>query len=106
MGTFRRRFIGALALAAAIGLEGNQEAVVASFATDGDDGPTAAAGAIATGETISLASSKGLSARPYLDNNNSYTFFDQVDGLIETGQTGTNVNDLLFILKYRSANLN
>jgi glycerate 2-kinase len=92
-----------LALAAGIALEGYEDAVVASFATDGDDGPTDAAGAIITGKTLSLARSKGVDAQRYLDNNDSYTFFDQVGGLIQTGQTGTNVNDLLFILKYGPA---
>jgi len=92
-----------LALAAAMALDGYTGAVVASFATDGDDGPTDAAGAIITGNTLSLAQSKGIDARSYLDNNNSYNFFDQVGGLIQTGQTGTNVNDLLFILKYKAA---
>jgi len=87
-------------LAAAMALDGEKNVVVASLATDGDDGPTGAAGAIISGETLSSARSKGIDARAYLDNNDSYNFFRQVGGLIQTGQTGTNVNDLLFILKY------
>jgi hydroxypyruvate reductase len=95
-----------LALAAAIALDGYANTVVASFSTDGDDGPTDAAGAMVTGHTLPLARSQGIDARSYLDNNDSYNFFTQVDGLIQTGQTGTNVNDLLYILKYQSISEN
>jgi glycerate 2-kinase len=89
-----------LALAAAIALDGIPNVVVASFATDGDDGPTDAAGAVATGETAGLARAQGLDPPSYLARNDSYRFFDQVGGLLRTGPTGTNVNDLILILKY------
>jgi glycerate-2-kinase len=69
-----------------------------ALATDGTDGPTDAAGAVATGETLERARELGLDARAALADNDSYHFFDEVDGLIRTGPTGTNVNDLLFIL--------
>jgi glycerate 2-kinase len=89
-----------LALAAGIAMDGWNQVVVASFATDGDDGPTDAAGAIVTGETVSIARSRGIDPFIYLDQNDSYHFFGEVGGLIKTGPTGTNVNDLVIILKY------
>ena len=89
-----------LALAAAIAIDGWPGCVVASFATDGDDGPTAAAGGLVSGETMTVARRLGLDAQSYLDNNDSYHFLEATGGLITTGQTGTNVNDRNFVLKY------
>ena len=89
-----------LALAAALEIEGLEGVVVASFATDGVDGPTAAAGAIATGDTVRRAHQKGLDPYEYLANNDSHTFFADLNDLIITGPTGTNVNDLAFVLGY------
>lgn len=89
-----------LALAAAIALDGWPGVLIATLATDGNDGPTDAAGAIATGETIAQGRALGLEARAYLANNDSYTYFDRLGGLIRTGPTNTNVNDLLFVLAY------
>ncbi len=86
-----------LALAAAIQIEGLDEAMIVALATDGTDGPTDAAGAIADGSTIQRARDKGLSANDYLDNNDSYHFFDALGDLIITGPTNTNVNDLTFV---------
>jgi glycerate-2-kinase len=91
-----------LALAAAIALEGWPLRVVAGFATDGDDGPTDAAGAIATADTVSQAHFAGIDPMIYLDNNDSYSFFKKIGGHIRTGPTGTNVNDLVLILHYQS----
>ena len=97
------------ALSAAIGLAGQQNVIVASFATDGEDGPTTAAGALATGQTVALGQSRNLNARLYLDNNDSHTFFAGLDAatkgripphLINTGPTGTNLNDILIMLTY------
>lgn len=87
-----------LALAAAIALDGWRGAVVATLATDGTDGPTDAAGAIVTGETVAQARALGLDPLAALAANDSYTFFDRLGALVRTGPTGTNVNDLLFIL--------
>jgi hydroxypyruvate reductase len=87
-----------LALAAAIALEGLPHALIAALGTDGTDGPTEAAGAIATGETIGRGRSIGLEAQAHLANNDAYHFFQPLGDLIITGPTGTNVNDLLFIL--------
>jgi len=87
-----------LALAAALALEGWPGILVMALATDGTDGPTDAAGAIATGETVARARALGLDPRAALEANDSYPFFDALSDLLRTGPTGTNVNDLLFIL--------
>jgi hydroxypyruvate reductase len=87
-----------IALAAAIAIDGLPGALVAALGTDGTDGPTDAAGAIATGETLGRARSMGLDAQAYLADNDAYHFFQALGNLIITGPTGTNVNDLLFIL--------
>jgi hydroxypyruvate reductase len=87
-----------LALAAAIALQGWPDALVACLGTDGNDGPTDAAGAFADGETISRASGLGLDARDFLARNDAYNFFAKLDDLIMTGPTKTNVNDLTLIL--------
>jgi len=89
-----------LALAAAIQLDGLDETVVVALATDGTDGPTDAAGAIADGSTLRRARDKKLLARDYLANNDSYSFFDQLDDLLITGPTNTNVNDLTFVFVF------
>jgi glycerate 2-kinase len=89
-----------LALAAALALDGWPDVILVALGTDGTDGPTDAAGAVATGETISRAASKGLNARLHLEQNNAYPFFDALHDLIRTGPTGTNVNDLLFIFAF------
>jgi glycerate 2-kinase len=73
---------------------------LAAFATDGVDGPTDAAGAIVTGETAARARSLGLKPGAFLADNDSYTFFEKVGGLIQTGPTGTNVNDIALLLAY------
>ena len=86
------------ALAAAIALEGAEGVVVLSGGTDGTDGPTDAAGAIASGETVARGKEKGLVAQAFLDNNDSYRFFDEVGGLIRTGPTNTNVMDVRILL--------
>ena len=87
-----------LALAAAIAIEGLPDTLIAAFGTDGTDGPTDAAGAIATGETLARARKLKLDAQAYLADNDAYHFFEPLGDLIVTGPTGTNVNDLLFIL--------
>jgi glycerate-2-kinase len=70
--------------------------VVLSAGTDGNDGPTDAAGAIADGATVARS---GLDAGAYLASNDSYHFFEQTGGLIKTGPTGTNVMDLRILLR-------
>jgi hydroxypyruvate reductase len=87
-----------LALAAALALDGWPGVLLMALATDGTDGPTDAAGAVVTGETMARARELGLNVRAALDANDTYHFFEALDDLICTGPTGTNVNDLLFIL--------
>ncbi len=87
-----------LALAAAMAIDGLPDTLIAALGTDGTDGPTDAAGAIVTGETVERGRSIGLEAAAYLAANDSYHYFQQLGDLISTGPTGTNVNDLVFIL--------
>ncbi len=88
-----------LALAAALALDGRPSIALASLATDGDDGPTGAAGAVATGETAARGRALGLDAAEYLARNDSARFFERAGGLIVTGPTRTNVADVYCILK-------
>ncbi|OQX95716.1 hypothetical protein B6I21_04040 [candidate division KSB1 bacterium 4572_119] len=85
-------------LAAAIDINNLKNVVVFSAGTDGTDGPTDAAGAIADGETITRAKKMGLNAFTYLQNNDSYHFFEKLGDLIKTGPTNTNVMDLRILL--------
>ena len=87
-----------LALAAVDELAGLKNVMLISLATDGDDGPTDAAGAVVTGKSARRAESLGLGAADYLSRNDAYPFFDAVGDLIKTGPTGTNVNDLIFLI--------
>ena len=86
-----------LALAAVNELRDLKNVLLISFATDGDDGPTDAAGAVVTGESARRAESLGLDAAGYLSRNDSYPFFQALGDLLQTGPTGTNVNDLVFL---------
>ncbi len=86
------------ALAAAPSLEGLSRVFVAGFGTDGTDGPTPAAGAIADGRTVSRAGQKGMNLDAALVENDSYRFFHRTGGHVVTGPTGTNVNDVYMIL--------
>lgn len=74
--------------------------LVASLGTDGIDGPTDAAGAWVARPSLARAADLALKPEAYLDNNDSYHFFEQTGGLIVTGPTRTNVMDIrLFLLK-------
>jgi glycerate-2-kinase len=86
------------ALAAAPLLAGHATSVVASVGTDGIDGPTDAAGAIADSTTVARAAAAGLPIDRHLDDNDSYAFFRALGDLVITGPTGTNVGDLQVIL--------
>ncbi len=88
------------ALAAAFVIEDQSNLVISTFATDGVDGPTDAAGAIVTGDTLARARALGLDPQKHLDDNDAYPFFAALGDLIITGATGTNVNDLMFGLIY------
>ena len=119
-----------LALAAALALRDCPNRVVITLATDGEDSTTGLAGAMVSGETAVWAQEYGLDASNFLANNDSYSFFEQLDErlqekyesssaarktaedssdavssfgsphLIKTGSTRTNVNDLVIILAY------
>lgn len=86
-----------LALAAAAGLSGLKDTAVFSVGSDGTDGPTDAAGGYVDGDTIgeSLPLEEALAE---LENNNAYFALQKTDGLIFTGPTGTNVNDVSILL--------
>lgn len=87
-----------IALSAATKIERMEGIVVASASTDGVDGPTDAAGAIADGNTIVRARKQNLNAVEHLEDNDSYSFFSKLGDLIFTGPTGTNVNDLSIVV--------
>jgi glycerate-2-kinase len=87
-----------LALALAVNLRDVEGFVAASMGTDGIDGPTDAAGAVVTDDTLRRAAEKRLNPEEYLENNDSHTFFKKVGGLIYTGPTGTNVGDITILL--------
>lgn len=89
-----------LALAAVSELAGLQNVLLMTLATDGEDGPTDAAGAVVTGHTAELAVNAGLRVHDYLENNDSYHFFNQIGDLLKPGPTGTNVNDLTFLFRF------
>ena len=83
-----------LALAAAPELSGLSGCCVFSIGSDGTDGPTDAAGGYADGDTCASLATHGLDVFTVLQNNNAYPALKAVDGLIITGATGTNVNDV------------
>ena len=87
-----------LALAAAPGIAGIKNACVFSVGSDGTDGPTDAAGGYVDGETMACLRTKGLDVFSVLQNNDAYTALEAVGGLIMTGPTGTNVNDVAVAL--------
>mgnify|MGYP001017630658 FL=1 len=87
-----------LALSAALGIQGMADVTVFSVGSDGTDGPTDAAGGIVTGDFVEICRAKGLSAEAHLQNNDAYAILGAADGLIFTGPTGTNVNDLTVLL--------
>jgi glycerate 2-kinase len=82
------------ALAAAGEIAGAEGIAVMAFATDGRDGPTDAAGAIVTGDTVVAALEKGLDSGQALSENDAYPLLAAVGCLIKSGLTGTNVNDV------------
>ncbi len=86
------------ALAAALAITGLDNVVVLSGGTDGTDGPTDAAGAMADGTTVARALEKGLEPKDFLRRNDSYNFFQKLEGLLMTGPTLTNVMDMYMLL--------
>ncbi len=86
------------ALAAAIDIADSGPIVILSAGTDGTDGPTDAAGAIADANTLRRAQRFNLSAPEHLHANNAYPFFEKLNNLLITGPTHTNVMDLHIVL--------
>ncbi len=82
------------ALAAALAAQGMEGICLLAGGTDGSDGPTDAAGAIVTGESVAKGKALGLSAEESLAANDSYSYFTGSGELLKTGPTGTNVMDL------------
>ena len=87
-----------LALAAAPGLAGLSNAAVISVGSDGTDGPTDAAGGYADGDTLAALRAAGLNVHEVLADNDAYHALKAVNGLVQTGPTGTNVNDVSLAL--------
>ena len=87
-----------LALGAAVGLQGLENAAVFSVGSDGTDGPTDAAGGYVDGSTLQALRDKGLDPVTVLRQNDAYHALRAVDGLLITGPTGTNVNDVAVAL--------
>ncbi|GJQ58956.1 MAG: glycerate kinase [Candidatus Scalindua sp. AMX11] len=85
-------------LAAAIDIAGLNSVAILSGGTDGTDGPTDAAGALCDGKTVERAKEKKMNIQSYLSDNNSYAFFKNLDDLLITGPTNTNVMDLRLVL--------
>jgi hydroxypyruvate reductase/glycerate 2-kinase len=87
-----------LALLHRLGTAGLAETVVSSGGTDGEDGPTDAAGAVADAGTLERAAALGLSPVAFLERHDSWSFFEATGDLLRTGLTGTNVMDVRVIL--------
>ena len=88
-----------LALSAARFLEGKEDALLFSLGSDGTDGPTDAAGGMADGKTAERLRALGIQIEKVLRENDAYHALQAVDGLILTGATGTNVNDVAVLLR-------
>ena len=86
------------ALASALALDSVENVVLLSGGTDGTDGPTDAAGAMADGTTVARAQEKKMDPKGFLQRNDSYNFFQKLDDLIITGPTRTNVMDIYMLL--------
>src|SRR5207245_11518639 len=87
-----------LAAATKLGLSGLRNVVLLSGGTDGEDGPTDAAGAIADEETLRKAESQGLVPVAFLAGNDAYHFFEATGDLLKTGLTQTNVMDVRVLI--------
>ena len=83
-----------LFFAAAAGIDGIENAAVFSFGSDGTDGPTDAAGGYVDGSSLQKMREDGIDPDETLRENNTYPALEKIGGLIVTGPTGTNVNDI------------
>ena len=97
------------ALAFALEIEGVQGVILLSAGTDGTDGPSDAAGAMVDGRTAAWARGLGIAAIRYLNDNDSYAFFERFDAAtgaqchFKTGETGTNVMDMQIVLLHKDS---
>ncbi len=89
-----------LALASVAELGDMENVMLIALATDGEDGPTDAAGAVVTGETLKQSAALSLSPQRFLQENDSYHYFNALGELLKPGPTGTNVNDLIFCFSF------
>jgi glycerate 2-kinase len=89
-----------LALGSLPGLAGLSQVMLVALATDGSDGPTDAAGAVVTGESLERAQIMGLEPQKFLDRNDAYPFFESLDDLLRSGPTQTNVDDLTILFAF------
>jgi hydroxypyruvate reductase len=89
-----------LALAAVNELADLPGSLLVSLATDGEDGPTDAAGAVVSADTRRLGLQAGLDPHDFLANNDAYSYFSILGDLLKPGTTGTNVNDLTFLFGF------
>ena len=87
-----------LALSSAIGIADLDNVAIFSIGSDGTDGPTDAAGGYVDSNSMKILSEKGLNIYKILENNDAYHGLQACGGLIITGPTGTNVNDLSVLL--------
>jgi glycerate 2-kinase len=86
-----------VALGAVLPFAGLDDILLITLATDGGDGPTDAAGAVVSGNTLRRALHLGLNPRDFLNRNDSYYFFNPLDELLKPGSTLTNVGDLTYL---------
>ena len=89
-----------LALAAVENIRKIPGSMLITLATDGEDGPTDAAGAVVTPETANRAEKLHLNTAEFLNNNDAYNYFSNLGDLLNIGPTGTNVNDLTFLFNF------
>ncbi|WMJ86235.1 glycerate kinase type-2 family protein [Anaerocolumna sp. MB42-C2] len=87
-----------IALSAAIGIKDMDNVVIFSVSSDGTDGPTDADGGIVDGNTVNLLENMGIDCEKILNDNDSYHALKKAGGLVITGTTGTNVNDVTVVL--------
>ena len=89
-----------LALGSLQGMAGLPQMMLVALATDGGDGPTEAAGAVVTGDSLDRALKMGLEPQKFLHQNDAYPFFESLGDLLRSGPTQTNVNDLTILFAF------
>ena len=87
-----------MALAAVAALNHLKNSMLITLATDGEDGFTDAAGAVVTNDTLQRGRNLGMEPDQFLEKNDSYAYFNPLGDLLKPGPSGTNVNDLFFLI--------